>query len=374
MALSNLKQLSVISTPPPGRKNIITWVGRDNDAIIRQALSRELQRGGQLYVIAPKISHLSALAHRIASLAPKARLALLHGRMTSQQIAGTMQQFDHRQIDILISSTIIANGLDLPHANTIIVTRATHFGLSDLYQLRGRIGRRKQQGYALFLYNQADLSSIQRQRLTALTEASRLGSGWSLARRDLEIRGAGNLLGEQQSGSVNAVGVQLYLDMVNDAIDKSSGQPALRHDLNINLPLSTHIPTEYMPDLSQRTEFYQKLSRSRTLEELTANFTQLTDQFGPAPSSLRNLYHLLQIQHLAALHQVLQIDTRRITPAGRSPFYRVIISFAKLPSAANTANKLPDNWMLNNNNLVLTTPTITPDTLQEISIILNTLN
>ncbi|OGY36383.1 MAG: hypothetical protein A3E37_02370 [Candidatus Andersenbacteria bacterium RIFCSPHIGHO2_12_FULL_46_9] len=373
MALSHLKQLSVINTAPPGRKSIFTWVGRDSDIIIKQALDRELKRHGQIYVIAPKIRQLSALAHRIASSSPTARLALLHGQMSSQQIASTMQQFDHRQIDILISSTIIANGLDLPCANTIIVTHATHFGLSDLYQLRGRIGRRKQQGYALFLYNQTELTSIQRQRLTALTEASRLGSGWSLARRDLEIRGAGNLLGEQQSGSVNAVGVQLYLDMVHDAIDQTTGSPAMRHDININLPISAHIPTSYLPELSQRTSYYQKLSRSRTLDILSATIAEITNQFGPPPVPLTNLYYLLQIQHLAALHQVLLIDTRSITPSHQPPFYRIVLSFHHLPLNDSLAARLPEDWSINNNQLVLTTAAITPHTLQEIIIMLNIL-
>lgn len=374
MALSHLKQLSVISTAPPGRKSVFTWVGKDSDAVIKQALDRELKRHGQTYVIAPKVQQLSALAHRIASFAPGARVALLHGQMSSQQIASTMQQFDHRQIDILISSTIIANGLDLPCANTIIVTHATYFGLSDLYQLRGRIGRRKQQGYALFLYNQTELTSIQRQRLTALTEASRLGSGWSLARRDLEIRGAGNLLGEQQSGSVNAVGVQLYLDMVHDAIDQTTGGPAMRHDINISLPISAHIPTSYLPELSQRTSFYQKLSRSRTLEILSDTMSQMTNQFGPPPVPLKNLYLLLQIQHLAALHQVILIDTRTITPSDQPPFYRIVLSFHQLPQEDNLAARLPEDWSINNNQLVLITAAITSHTLQEIIIMLNLLN
>ena len=374
MALSNLKQLSVISTAPPGRKNVFTWVGRDSDAVIKQALHRELKRQGQIYIVAPKVRQLAALAHRIAGLAPTARIALLHGQMSSQQIATTMQRFDQRLVDILISSTIISNGLDLPHANTLVVTHATHFGLSDLYQLRGRIGRRKQQGYALFLYNQTELTSIQRQRLTALTEASRLGSGWSLARRDLEIRGAGNLLGEQQSGSVNAVGVQLYLDMVNDAIDQTTGGPALRHDINTNLPVSAHIPTSYLPDLAERTSFYQKLSRSRTLADLAENMTQITHQYGPPPMPLQNLYRLLQIQHLAARHQVLLIDTRHITPSKRRPFYRIILSFARLPKGDGLTPRLTDDWSINNNDLVLTAPSITPHTLQQIIIMLNTLD
>lgn len=374
MALSHLKQLSVISTAPPGRKSVFTWVGKDSDAVIKQALNRELKRHGQIYVIAPKVRQLSALAHRIASFAPGARVALLHGQMSSQQIASTMQQFDHRQIDILISSTIIANGLDLPCANTIIVTHATHFGLSDLYQLRGRIGRRKQQGYALFLYNQTELTSIQRQRLTALTEASRLGSGWSLARRDLEIRGAGNLLGEQQSGSVNAVGVQLYLDMVHDAIDQTTGGPAMRHDINISLPISAHIPTSYLPELSQRTSFYQKLSRSRTLEILSDTMSQMTNQFGPPPVPLKNLYLLLQIQHLAAIHQVTLIDTRTITPSDQPPFYRIVLSFNHLPLGDNLSARLPEDWSINNNQLILTTAVITSHTLQEIIIMLNLLS
>jgi transcription-repair coupling factor (superfamily II helicase) len=174
---------------------------------------------------------------------PGIRLATVHGQLPSQELASIMQRFDMRQIDVLISSTIIENGIDLPGANTLIVTRATNFGLSDLYQLRGRVGRRDLQGYAYFLYAQNEMTSTQRQRLAALTEASRLGSGWSLAQRDLEIRGAGNLLGAEQSGSVNAIGVQLYLDLVNEFIDQKE-RGVGRHDVDIQLPLESFIPAD----------------------------------------------------------------------------------------------------------------------------------
>lgn len=202
MALSGLRQLSIISTPPEGRRGIKTYVKKVNPELVQNVLTRELNRGGQTYVVAPKIRHLASIKQQIEVAMPHARIAIAHAKLPDKKLSSIIHDFDEKKIDILISSSIVENGLDLPNVNTMIVWHAQHFGLAELYQLRGRIGRRQRQGYAYFLYNQDRLTEQQRQRLTALTEASRLGSGWEIAKRDLEIRGAGNLLGAEQSLSL----------------------------------------------------------------------------------------------------------------------------------------------------------------------------
>jgi transcription-repair coupling factor (superfamily II helicase) len=363
MSLSGLKQLSIISTPPVGRKSVETHVAQNNDMVIREAITLELKRKGQIYVVAPHVRKLATLAHNIQKDFPTARIEILHGKLLSHQIATIMQQFDNQEIDVLVSSTIIASGLDLPNANTIIVTQATHFGLADLYQLRGRIGRRERQGYAYFLYDQARMTDNQRQRLSALTEASRLSSGWTLAQRDLEIRGAGNLLGADQSGSVNAVGVQLYLDMVKDAVAKQKNNSVKRHDVNIHLPISAHIPTSYISKLSERTSYYQKLSRSKTVTELSNVQKNISHSFGPAPAELTNLYHLLRIQHLSSDAGITHIDSQEITPADEYPYYRITLTALNGDQLESPQRR---HWRILNDKLVYEPSELSVKTLEEI--------
>ena len=371
MSLSGLKQLSVINTPPMGRKSIETHVAQNDSKIIYEAISVELKRKGQIYIVAPHIKKLNSLAHNVRKDFPEARIEILHGQLPSQQIATVMQQFDNQELDILVSSTIIANGLDLPNANTIIVTQATHFGLADLYQLRGRIGRRDRQGYAYFLYSQTRMTDDQRQRLSALTEASRLSSGWTLARRDLEIRGAGNLLGADQSGSVNAVGVQLYLDMVKDAVASQKNNSVKRHDVNIHLPLASYIPTSYIPKLVDRTNYYQKLSRAQTPSELVNVHKQITHTYGPAPLELTNLYQILHMQHLTSEAGITHIDTQKITPANEYPYYRITLT-ALNPTTLSSPKQR--DWRILNDKLVFEPNKLSPSTLKEIIKMLTRMN
>ena len=228
---------------------------------MKAAIGKELDRDGQAYVVAPKIRQLGKIHHNIKTLFPSASIAVAHGRLPDNELAKIIHRFDSGEIDILISSSIVEHGLDLPNATTMIMMHAPHFGLSELYQLRGRICRRAKQGYAHFFYTQENLTSVQRQRLAALTEASRLGSGWELARRDLEIRGAGNLIGAEQSGSADAVGVQLYLDMVHGAAEETIQEP--QTEAEIALPIPSLLPATYIPDTTERTRWYVRLSRAK---------------------------------------------------------------------------------------------------------------
>jgi len=356
MSLSGIKQLSVISTPPEGRQNVTTQVGRDNDEILEAAMARELERHGQIYAVAPKIRQLANLRLRIGQLFPEARVAVAHGQLPPKQLANIMQQFDTGELDVLISSTIIESGIDLPNANTIIVTHATHFGLADLYQLRGRVGRRQRQGHAYFLYDQSELTSNQRQRLAALTEATRLGSGWALAQRDLEIRGAGNLLGAEQSGTINAVGAQLYLDLVREAVDEQTS-PIRRHDVDIQLPLVATLPEHYIAATDERTTLYQQLGRAKTIDDVELLVSALIEQYGPLPLAAESLVTLIKLQHIAAKAGIEHIGYVTITPSDEDPYQRLIIKAQNMPNLIAPLTSL-GNWEVKENALQLGVDTI----------------
>ncbi len=369
-ALSGLRQLSVITTPPSGRKSIETVVGPDTNETIQKAVQYEVSRGGQSYVIAPKITQLSALAHRVQRLVPKARVGILHGQLDDRALARTMQRFDTGELDVLVSSSIIEHGLDLPNANTLIVTSATHFGLSDLYQLRGRIGRRTTQGHAYFLYNQQELTAVQRARLAALTETARLGAGWEVARRDLEIRGAGNLLGAEQSGFANTVGVQLYLDLVHEA---THHKIASRTSLDVQLPITALLPTHYIADLDERTRWYLALSRADSPAALNQQVTRLKKIYGTLPKEAQNLAKLLELQHVAAAAHLTSITSQTITPPGKPTHERLLITGKNLPETLHKLGQLGP-WVVRGSTLTLDIPKITVELVEELTRALSSLS
>ncbi|MFH1354043.1 MAG: DEAD/DEAH box helicase [bacterium] len=365
LALSNLKTLSIISTPPAGRKGVTITVSHDNDAIIVKAIRYELSRHGQVYVVAPRVRQLPSLQERLRALLPNTRLSVAHGQMPDADLAATMHRFDTGQIDVLVTSTIIESGLDLPNANTIIVVNATHFGLSDLYQLRGRIGRRERQGHAYFLYSSQRLTPLQRHRLTALTEASRLGSGWQLARRDLELRGAGNLLGAEQSGAIQGVGLALYLDLVKEATQKEQGDFVSQHEVDIHLPLAAAIPTDYIPDLTERTGWYGRLTRARSPEQLAEHTQKLARTYGPLPLEAANFILQLKLRQVAAQLGITGLGSITISPPGKIPFQRLSIKGSNLskilPFLARSAP-----WQMQGNTLILKTANITPRLVRQL--------
>lgn len=338
IALSGLRDLSLIQTAPAGRQAVATHVSARQDVLMKQAIEQELDRSGQVYAVASKIRYLPSIREHLAALVPKARTAIAHGRLPGKTLAATMHGFDTGTIDILISSNIVENGLDLPNVNTLIVWNATDFGLSDLYQLRGRVGRRSRQGHAYFLYQQAELTAQQRERLAALTEASRLGSGWNIARRDLEIRGAGNLLGREQSGTANEVGIQLYLDLVRHATQELSATET--PDILISLPLPALLPATYIPATGQRAQWYQRLARAATPEQLQSLTLQLEQEFGSLPGSAQNLILQLELQHAARRSAITKIDSKKITPPGEAAFYRVTLH-GQAPATIETPEITP---------------------------------
>lgn len=357
MALSGLRTLSLISTPPTGRKEVNTRIGRLDDITLKKAITHELARSGQVYAVAPRIRQLAKIEHDIKRLVPEANIAIAHGQLPDDTLANIVHSFDLGEIDVLICSSIVEHGLDLPNANTMIVFSAPHFGLSELYQLRGRIGRRQTRGYAYFFYNQENLTAIQRQRLAALTEASRLGSGWELARRDLEIRGAGNLVGAEQSGSADAVGVQMYLDMVHTATEEQAHQ--IHPEAEVALPFPSLLPPAYIPDPTERTRWYVRLSRAKDIPALENRIEKLKKENGPPPKEVQNLFLSIKLAKIAGAVGITKISTSKVTPPDEDPYDRMAIESKNLPETLRVVSTL-GNWQVRGNAITWDIDEVTP--------------
>jgi transcription-repair coupling factor len=311
MALSGLRSLSVIATPPGGRQPVITKVTRENDELVKKALQTELERGGQAYVLWNRVETIEAAAERIRKIMPKARVVVGHGQMHEQKLMEVMELFDTKKADILVCSTIIQNGIDLPNVNTLVVFDSPSFGLSDLYQLRGRVGRGNKQAFAYFLYHQGRLPFEARKRLTALLEAVELGSGWTLALRDLEIRGAGNLLGKEQHGTIKAVGVHLFGELLNEEVErlrKGQAEQTIT-DVQIDLPIKAYLPEEYIPNTAERLQAYTRTGSIRSMKDLVSTRHALEEQYGPLPEAGITFFQVLKLKLLAAIANVNGIVT-----------------------------------------------------------------
>jgi transcription-repair coupling factor (superfamily II helicase) len=291
MSLVNLRDMSVIETPPQERLPIRTTIREYDEGLIREAILREIDRGGQVFFVHNRVQGIQVIAQKLQKLVPEARIAVGHGQMAEDQLERVMMDFSSGEYDVLISTTIIENGLDIPNANTIIVNNAAHFGLAQLYQLRGRVGRGTNQAYAYFLYNKdAKLTPIQEKRLRAIFEATELGAGFRIAMKDLEIRGAGNLLGAEQSGFMNSVGFDLYCKLLAEAVQEIQGkqvEAATTASTSVDLPLDAYLPDEYIGDRTLKVNFYQRLANLTRMEQIEAMEAELSDRFGPPPSGLR---------------------------------------------------------------------------------------
>ena len=305
MALSGIRNLSIIATPPAKRLSIKTFVRQNDSALIKEAVLRELLRGGQVYYLHNEVKSIEQCAEKLAQLVPEARPIVAHGQMPERQLEQVMSSFYHKQYNILVCSTIIETGIDIPSANTIIIDRADHFGLAQLHQLRGRVGRSHHQAYAYLLVPSLKaISADAQKRLEAITNADHLGAGFTLASHDLEIRGAGELLGSEQSGHVNAIGYTLYMDMLNRAVKaiRSGKDPALEQPLDlhtvVNLRVSAIIPDDYIPDVHNRLLMYKRISSATSQDELDQLKIEMIDRFGLLPAPLQRLFQLagLRIQ------------------------------------------------------------------------------
>jgi transcription-repair coupling factor (superfamily II helicase) len=298
MAFSGMRDLSVISTPPPDRISVRTQLAHLSDDLVIEAIQRELRRGGQVFFVHNRVETIGEIGEYVQGLLPEARVRVAHGQMPGHQLEEVMLGFLNRDSDVLVCTSIIESGLDIPNANTILIHRADRFGLAQLHQLRGRVGRSDRRAYAyLFLPAQGGLSEDARRRIEAIQDLSELGAGFRLATNDLEIRGAGNLLGAEQSGHMASVGYDLYMEMLEDAIAELRGQPVQRAiEPEVRMPVPALLPEAYVSDVSQRLVLYKQLSSSRDDDELSEVRADLLDRFGPLPPEAQNLLEVIRLK------------------------------------------------------------------------------
>ncbi|MBM3500813.1 MAG: transcription-repair coupling factor, partial [Armatimonadetes bacterium] len=299
MALSAIRDISVINDPPAGRLPIRTAVQEYDDEVVRQAVLRELERGGQVYYVHNRVRSIRHIAAHVQQLVPQARIAVGHGQLEEDQLEHAMMAFYAHDFDVLVCTTIVESGLDIPNVNTIIVDDANRLGLAQLYQLRGRVGRSDRQAYAYLLYRYPDrMTPAAEARLEALAEFTELGSGFKIAMRDLEIRGAGNLLGPEQSGHLEAVGLEMYLTMLGEAVRTLKGEEpvAVEDEPTVDLPVEAVIPGTYVPDERQRISLYRRLAAVKSIEELEAVAEELRDRFGAPPEPVVALVRLVRLK------------------------------------------------------------------------------
>jgi transcription-repair coupling factor (superfamily II helicase) len=325
MALTGVRDISVIDTAPAERLPVETYVGEADDSRIRTAILRELDRSGQVFFVHNRVQSIHIVKRRLEALVPEARIVVAHGQMSERQLEKIMMDFAEGQIDILLSTTIIESGLDFPNANTLIVDRAEQFGLSQLYQLRGRVGRATRRAYAYFFHAPwRALTSDAQARLETIGEHTQLGSGYNIAVRDMEIRGAGDFLGAEQSGHIAAVGFDMYTRLLTKAVKRRKAElrgetlPAEMPDsVLIDLPLATYIPTDYVPDTQLRLRLYRRMATLDTLAEIDEMATELADRFGPIPDPVHNLLYQLRIKALAQMAAGTAGVTGIVTEAGQ---------------------------------------------------------
>lgn len=319
MSMMGVRDLSVIETPPENRFPVQTYVVEYNDGLVREALERELGRGGQVYFVYNQVQNIYRMAERISAMAPDARVAVAHGQMAEAELERVMLDFLEGEIDVLVTTTIIETGLDISNVNTLIVYDADKFGLSQLYQLRGRVGRSNRIAYAYFTYYRDKvLSEVAEKRLSAIKEFTELGSGFKIAMRDLSIRGAGNLLGAEQHGFINSVGFDMYSEMLAQAVRELRGDEVEKGvEPNIDLPVEAYIPDSYIGDAAQKIAMYKRFRGVQTLLEANDLEEELEDRYGDLPAVVRNLLDVTRLKSLAAQVGVDQISAHGAETAVR---------------------------------------------------------
>lgn len=327
LSLTGIRDISLINTPPEGRQSVETYVSQFNRDLIREAILRELRRGGAVFFIHNRIEDILSVSEEIRKLVPEARIDITHGRMEERRLEKSISKFIHGETDVLVTTAIVESGLDIPRANTIIVDDAHTFGLADLYQLRGRVGRSEKKAYAYFLIpSMSVLMPNAKRRLKAIAELSDLGSGFKLALSDLEIRGAGNLFGTEQSGHIADVGLELYLDMLDKAIKRLKNEETqIEYEPEIRLNLPAFLPDDYIWEGTERLLFYKKISSISSEKELNEIKGELTDRFGDIPEPALNLFEAVEIKLLMkeVLAQRIEIKDEEtvIILLQKSPIY-----------------------------------------------------
>ena len=375
-SLMGSRDLSVISTPPPNRQPILTESHVFSEEIIRDAVEAELARGGQVYFVHNRVENLPALQGLITRLCPKARVAVGHGKMPAEQLEKLIMDFIYGEFDVLVSTTIVENGIDIPNANTIIVDNAQNFGLSDLHQLRGRVGRSNQKGYCYLLSPPDELlSSDARRRLRAIEEFSDLGSGFNIAMQDLDIRGAGNLLGAEQSGFIADVGFETYQKIMNEAVAElraeglhvpglSDGEQEVVEqmrfidDAHIDIEVEAALPDAYVSQQAERLKLYRELDSTKDEEALQAFESRLADRFGPLPRAAKELLNVVRLRWEAIRLGMERVKVKNglmivhFVGEENSPFYKSEAFMTLL----QRVTQRPDRFVLkqHNNRLAMT--------------------
>jgi transcription-repair coupling factor (superfamily II helicase) len=338
MSLSGIREMSLITTPPPTRRPIKTHLAPLNPESVRTAIRQELDRGGQVFYVVPRVDGIEEITANLREMIPGGRFAIAHGQMDESELESTMLTFSNGDADILVCTTIIESGLDIPRVNTILIEDAHRFGLSQLYQLRGRVGRAGIQAHAwLFYPKQRTLSDAARQRLRAIQEFTQLGSGYQLAMRDMEIRGVGNLLGAEQSGQMDAIGFDLYMEMLEEAIREIRGQEIPQvDDTQIDLNLTAFIPADYITDLDQKMSAYRAVATAKSKEDLTQIAGEWSDRFGSLPVPANQLLRVMELKQLAK-----KLGFSRIKPENKQ--HVVLETPMEEPAWNLLAANLPEN-------------------------------
>ena len=323
MSLTGIKDMSLIEEPPEERYPVQTYVMEQDDQVIREAISREMDRGGQCFVIFNRVRGINQLAERIRTLVPDCRVIVGHGRMNEQQLENVMLEFIHHEADVLVATTIVESGIDIPNANTMIIMDADRYGLAQLYQLRGRVGRSNRLAYAYLMYQRDKvLTEVAEKRLRAIREFTEFGAGFKVAMRDLEIRGAGNLLGSEQSGHIMNIGYELYCKMVDDAVRSLRGEIVneTAEETSVELPVAATIPAWYIENETLKLEMYKKIATVRNQDDEDEMVDELIDRFGDVPRETLNLIKVSRIRGLCE-----ELSVRRVFEQNK----RVIFSFAE---------------------------------------------
>jgi len=297
MSLAGMRDISVIETPPEGRRPVKTYVGEYDEELVKQAIMREKQRGGQAFFVHNRVETIDETAERLRGLCPGVTFEVAHGQLDEKELEQRMLGFLRGDADVLVATSIIESGIDIPQANTLIVERADHFGLSQLYQIRGRVGRSRERAYAYLLYPAySALTEEAQKRLAALSDYTELGSGFKVAMRDLEIRGAGNLLGDEQSGHVAALGFELYMQMLDEAVAAmgEDGYEPEFEPVRLDVNVDAYVPADYVPYEQAKVDVHRRIAGATEVADLQLLRDELEDRFGPIPDPLRDLIALQQ--------------------------------------------------------------------------------
>jgi transcription-repair coupling factor (superfamily II helicase) len=350
MAMLGIRDLSIIQTPPVDRQAIHTYVANFDDGLIREVILRELNRGGQVFFVHNRVENIEFIARHLRALVPEAKVAIAHGQMEERELEVVMHDFINNRVNVLVCSAIVESGLDIPNANTIIINRADHFGLAQLYQLRGRVGRSKQKAYAYLLVPGEHLITRDaKRRIEVLRELVEAGGGFKLAMHDLELRGAGNLLGREQSGDISAVGFELYTEMMEQAIRELRGEPQ-RPDFEpeLQLGIPAYIPDSYVPDETERLILYRRMARAESLQDFDDLRDELRDRFGPVPTLVENLLMAMnvrrQMRELMIMSAVLRANQLQLRIHPQAPMDADLL--AKLAAANRARMRLAPNGQL----------------------------